>query len=65
MWGVEGKLNHSLPRNEIEVSVQLYRQFRFVHKERNDSTKCIRGWMGPIAGLEVVEKRNGSYLYCE
>jgi hypothetical protein len=30
---------------------------RFILGERHPSTHCIRGWMGPRAGLDAVERR--------
>jgi hypothetical protein len=57
-WGSGGIaspfLTLTLERNEWSVT----RPGRFIPGEKSADTHWIRGWMGPRAGLDAVEKRN-------
>jgi hypothetical protein len=57
-WGVEVKLHHSYPRLLVETSSGLSAIARFIPEERVLDAHWIWFWVGPIADLDAIEKRN-------
>jgi hypothetical protein len=51
------KSTYSWPRDYLEVSSQLHVPICLAPGKEPPGTHCIGGWVGPTAGLDVVEKR--------
>jgi hypothetical protein len=41
----------------MEASIQLHDPIAFFSEEEAPGMHCIGGWMGPVAGLNAVEKK--------
>jgi hypothetical protein len=59
-WEWRDSSTHSLPQHWMEVSGQLHAPATLLPGKEPPGTHWIGGWVGPRAGLDMVEKRKFS-----